>query len=180
MRAILLAAFAFASCSASSQVPADRSFEAGARALDGDTVAVDFRLLRAAANVRTPWRLLAVREGCPRSCRKQAPRENRGHQTHAVQHLWAPSRDRDRRRRGSRRNFDPRRPSDPGGPISSRRSSACQAIRGGVLAGEGEQGRGLGRTLDRALELAARRAPTVRAMIVAAQGQGLRRYRFRR
>ncbi len=45
MRSILLAAFAFASCSASSQVPTNRIFEARARALDGDTVAVDFRLL---------------------------------------------------------------------------------------------------------------------------------------
>ena len=45
MRAIILAAFAFASCSASPKGPSDRSFAAKARALDGDTVAVDFRLL---------------------------------------------------------------------------------------------------------------------------------------
>lgn len=45
MRTIVLAALAFASCGASSQVAVDRSFDAKARALDGDTVAVDFRLL---------------------------------------------------------------------------------------------------------------------------------------
>lgn len=44
MRAIVLVALAFASCSASPEV-SDQSFEAEARALDGDTVAVDFRLL---------------------------------------------------------------------------------------------------------------------------------------
>lgn len=45
MRAILLVALAFASCSASSQAPPRQAFEAKARALDGDTIAVDFRLL---------------------------------------------------------------------------------------------------------------------------------------
>ena len=45
MRAMVLAALVFACCGASAQVAADQSFNAKARALDGDTVAVDFRLL---------------------------------------------------------------------------------------------------------------------------------------
>jgi len=45
MRAMVLAALAVASCGASSQVASDQGFDAKARALDGDTVAVDFRLL---------------------------------------------------------------------------------------------------------------------------------------
>jgi len=45
MRTILLAALALASCGASPEVDNDRSFNARTRALDGDTVAVDFRLL---------------------------------------------------------------------------------------------------------------------------------------
>lgn len=44
IRAMVLAALAVASCGAS-QVASDRGFDAKARALDGDTVAVDFRLL---------------------------------------------------------------------------------------------------------------------------------------
>lgn len=62
MRAILLAVFAFASCSASSQVSADRSFEAKARALDGDTVAVDFRLFGVDAFERR--QMCERRDGC--------------------------------------------------------------------------------------------------------------------
>lgn len=62
MRAILLAAFAFASCSVSAQVPADRGFEARARALDGDTVAVDFRLLGVDAFERR--QMCERRDGC--------------------------------------------------------------------------------------------------------------------
>lgn len=45
MRLILLAALAALCSSASSQLQATQSFEGKARALDGDTVAVDFRLL---------------------------------------------------------------------------------------------------------------------------------------
>lgn len=45
MRSILLVALAFASCSASPDRSSHQAFEAKARALDGDTVAVDFRLL---------------------------------------------------------------------------------------------------------------------------------------
>jgi micrococcal nuclease len=62
MRAILLAAFAFASCSASSQVPTNQSFEARARALDGDTIAVDFRLLGVDAFERR--QMCERRDGC--------------------------------------------------------------------------------------------------------------------
>lgn len=43
-RAMFLAVLAVTSCGASSQVATDRGFNARARALDGDTVAVDFRL----------------------------------------------------------------------------------------------------------------------------------------
>ncbi|CAH0354506.1 hypothetical protein SPH9361_03058 [Sphingobium sp. CECT 9361] len=45
MRAMVFAALVFACCGASARVAADQSFNAKARALDGDTVAVDFRLL---------------------------------------------------------------------------------------------------------------------------------------
>ncbi|TGX49064.1 thermonuclease family protein [Sphingomonas gei] len=45
MRTIFLAALALGSCEAASEVDNDRSFNARTRALDGDTVAVDFRLL---------------------------------------------------------------------------------------------------------------------------------------
>lgn len=45
MRPILLTLLAFALCSASSGSSGRPAFEAKARALDGDTVAVDFRLL---------------------------------------------------------------------------------------------------------------------------------------
>lgn len=44
-RNILLLGLAMASCSAAPQAPKHATFEAEARALDGDTVAVDFRLL---------------------------------------------------------------------------------------------------------------------------------------
>lgn len=62
MRSILFAAFAFTSCSVPSQVPTNRSFEAKARALDGDTVAVDFRLLGVDAFERR--QMCERREGC--------------------------------------------------------------------------------------------------------------------
>lgn len=45
MRLIPLTLVAVACCAASSQMPANQSFAGKARALDGDTVAVDFRLL---------------------------------------------------------------------------------------------------------------------------------------
>ncbi|MDF0491488.1 thermonuclease family protein [Sphingomonas sp. H39-1-10] len=69
MRAILLAAFAVASGGASSQAPADRTFEARARALDGDTVAVDFRLLGVDAFER---RQMCERRGGCWQCGKAA------------------------------------------------------------------------------------------------------------
>lgn len=62
MRAVLLAVLALASCGASSQVPASQSFEAKARALDGDTVAVDFRLLGVDAFERR--QMCERRDGC--------------------------------------------------------------------------------------------------------------------
>lgn len=69
MRSILLAAFAFTSWSASSQVPTNLSFEARARALDGDTVAVDFRLLGVDAFER---RQMCERRGSCWQCGKAA------------------------------------------------------------------------------------------------------------
>jgi micrococcal nuclease len=62
MRAILLAVFAFVLCGTSSQTAADQGFEARARALDGDTVAVDFRLLGVDAFERR--QMCERRDGC--------------------------------------------------------------------------------------------------------------------
>lgn len=69
MRSILLALVAVASCSAA-PVSADRkTFEAKARALDGDTVAVEFRLLGIDAFER---RQLCERAGSCWQCGKAA------------------------------------------------------------------------------------------------------------
>jgi len=69
MRLMLLTALAAVSCSASSQVTNDRAFDARARALDGDTVAVDFRLLGVDAFERR--QMCEGRDGCW-SCGKAA------------------------------------------------------------------------------------------------------------
>jgi len=63
MRTLLLATLAFASCCLSSEAQAEQqSFEGKARALDGDTVAVDFRLLGVDAFERA--QLCERRDGC--------------------------------------------------------------------------------------------------------------------
>jgi endonuclease YncB( thermonuclease family) len=69
MRLMFLTALAAMSCSASSQVANDRTFDARARALDGDTVAVDFRLLGVDAFERR--QMCEGRDGCW-SCGKAA------------------------------------------------------------------------------------------------------------
>ncbi|MCW2351723.1 thermonuclease family protein [Sphingobium sp. B12D2B] len=66
---MLLVALAAVSCSASSQVVNDRTLDARARALDGDTVAVDFRLLGVDAFERR--QMCQGRDGCW-SCGKAA------------------------------------------------------------------------------------------------------------
>lgn len=63
MRTLLLATLAFVSCCVSSETQAEQqSFEGKARALDGDTVAVDFRLLGVDAFERA--QLCESRDGC--------------------------------------------------------------------------------------------------------------------
>lgn len=69
MRTIFLAALALAAVGALAQVGSDRSFNARTRALDGDTVAVDFRLLGVDAFER---RQLCERRGACWQCGKAA------------------------------------------------------------------------------------------------------------
>lgn len=69
MRTIFLVTLALASCGASPEVDSDRSFNARTRALDGDTVAVDFRLLGVDAFER---RQLCERLGACWQCGKAA------------------------------------------------------------------------------------------------------------
>ncbi len=69
MRTIFVLALALAAGGASAQIGSDRSFNARTRALDGDTVAVDFRLLGVDAFER---RQLCERRGACWQCGKAA------------------------------------------------------------------------------------------------------------